>query len=189
MIVLVYLGSQCTKFHLAGWMCWFFTHFYLVSCSWPSVIWQWIRETNSVKFCTNLGKSAMETLALIRQAFREESMIHTWKIQTHRDWKRRGRRRAKSRACSSFSLMTSRRFITKNSSWQAIPHTTVTFYGNCMIMCEVFTLNFGDERTGCFIMTMHYLTLPFSPGIFFLTRATWLLSPTYPTFLCFPSWR
>jgi hypothetical protein len=34
--------------------------------------------TSSVhQFCANLGKSAMETLAMIRQEFRKESMSHT----------------------------------------------------------------------------------------------------------------
>jgi hypothetical protein len=28
--------------------------------------------------------------------------------------------------------------------------------------------NFGDKRTGCYIMTAHRLTLPFSPGNFFI---------------------
>jgi hypothetical protein len=35
-----------------------------------------------------------------------------------------------------------------------------------MKMCEDFTLNSGDKRTGRRIMTTHRLTLPFSSGNF-----------------------
>jgi hypothetical protein len=52
-----------------------------------------------------------------------------------------------------------------NPSWQArqsILHTTMTFYGNCMKMCEDFALNFDDKSN----MTVHGLTLSFSPGSF-----------------------
>jgi hypothetical protein len=43
-----------------------------------------------VQFCDgsdeeNLEKSKTETLAMRRRAFREESMGHAWKVQTHRD--------------------------------------------------------------------------------------------------------
>jgi hypothetical protein len=57
----------------------------------------------------------------------------------------------------------------KNLSWQAkqsILHITITFYGNCMKMCEDFTPNFGDKRTGCCTTTPHCLALHFSPGKF-----------------------
>jgi hypothetical protein len=60
-----------------------------------------------------------------------------------------------------------RRLFTMYSYWQAkesIPHATVTFYGYCVKMCEDFTPSFGNERTGCCIMTMHHLKFPFSPG-------------------------
>jgi hypothetical protein len=59
-IVLAYLGSQCTKFHAAGWTCWFFMLSHLESCILPDP-----------------GKSTTETLAMIRQAFGEESMSRT----------------------------------------------------------------------------------------------------------------
>jgi hypothetical protein len=47
------------------------------------------------------------------------------------------------------------------------PHTTVTFYGDCIKMCEDFTPNFGNKRTGCCIMTKLRHTLPFPQGNFF----------------------
>jgi hypothetical protein len=33
-------------------------------------------------------------------------------------------------------------------------------------MCQDFAPNFGNKRTGCCIMTMHHLTLPFLPENF-----------------------
>jgi hypothetical protein len=44
--------------------------------------------------------------------------------------------------------------------------TLVTFYGDCIKMCEDFAPNFGGKRSGCCITTTHHLTLPFSPGNF-----------------------
>jgi hypothetical protein len=94
--------------------------------------------------------------------------------------------------------LTSRGLFTKISSWQgkqSIRHTTVTFYGDCVKMCEDFAPNFSDKRTGCWITTMHPLTLPFSPGNFW-PETTLLLSLTHPTCLIgplrlfwFPDWR
>jgi hypothetical protein len=39
---------------------------------------------------------------------------------------------------------------------QSIPHTTVTFYGDCDKMYNDFTLSCGNERTCWCIMTMHH---------------------------------
>jgi hypothetical protein len=65
---------------------------------------------------------------------------------------------------------------------QSIPHTTVTFHGNCVKMCEDFVPNLGDKTTGCCITTTHQLTLHFSPGNSW-TKTTQFSSPTHPIFL------
>jgi hypothetical protein len=39
-------------------------------------------------------------------------------------------------------------------------------YGDFVKMCKDFTLNFGDTGAGCCIVTIHCLTLTFSPGNF-----------------------
>jgi hypothetical protein len=117
--------------------------------------------------CKSL-KSVTGTLAVIKQAFEEESINSIRKVQTHRDKKGEIIEEKKSRACSSFSL-TSKRLFTKNSSRQArqlISLVTATSYGDCFKMCEDFNQNFGDKTTGCCITTTHCLTLSFSPGNF-----------------------
>jgi hypothetical protein len=117
-------------------------------------------------FVIIFGENAKNTITMIKQAFEGESMSRTRKVQTLRDRISRDRRRAKSKACSSFTL-TSIGLFTKNSSWQAkqsIANTTVTFYGDCVKTCLDLSQNFGGK--GCCIATTHGLSLPFSPGIF-----------------------
>jgi hypothetical protein len=163
-MLLAYLGSQCTDCQAAQRMYSFLTSFYIESCIRSVEFSRRIRQTNRIHFCANLGNSATDTLAMLRQVFEEDIMRRTWKVKTHRDRKRRDRWRAKSRACSSFYL-TSRWLFIRNTSWQAkqsIPHTTVTSYGDCVNICEIFAppppLNFGDKSTGCCITTKHHLT-------------------------------
>jgi hypothetical protein len=163
-------------------MCWFFMSFYLESCVWSDEILQstWLR--NSMKFCENLQKVRHSPW----QAFGEESMSCTQKVQTHRNWKRQDWWRAKSRACLSFSF-TSMGLFTNNLSWQAkqsIPNTTVMFYGNCMKMCEDFTPKFGDKRTGCYITTMWHLHLLSYQGIFLPKQLDYCPPPTLLFFVC-----
>jgi hypothetical protein len=72
MIVLAYIGSQCTNFGAAETMCSFFCILLIESYMWPCAI-----------LCANLGKCATETFAMIRQAFREESTSCTWVFEGH----------------------------------------------------------------------------------------------------------
>jgi hypothetical protein len=59
--------------------------------------------------------------------------------------------------------------FTKKLSWQAtqsIPHTTVTFFGDFVKICEDFSPNFGNKISSFCITTMHSLTFGFSPENF-----------------------
>jgi hypothetical protein len=128
MIVLAYLGSQCTKFHVVAGLFWFFTAFCLESCIGPDAISLWIRQGKAadfVKISENVRRKAWQ-----------------WLDNSPRPKKRRNRWRATSKACSSF-------YFTKNWSWQAkeaIPHTPVTFYSDYVKMCEDLAPNFGDKK-------------------------------------------
>jgi hypothetical protein len=55
----------------------------------------------------------------------------------------------------------------------------MTFYGDCVKMCEDFAPNFG-EKTGCCITRMHRLTLSFSRGIFSYTKNNVTVVPHPP---------
>jgi hypothetical protein len=96
--------------------------------------------------------------------------------------KKRGRWRAKSWVCSSLSFTSRVLFINNSSlqSKQSIPHTTVTFYRNCVKMWANFAPNIGDKRSGCYITTTHRLTLPFFTRVF-LTKnnMTFVPHPSY----------
>jgi hypothetical protein len=61
-----------------------FTSFYLESYIWPDAISGFIRQRNSITFCASLGKSAKQKLAMIKQAFGEESVSRTREVQAHR---------------------------------------------------------------------------------------------------------
>jgi hypothetical protein len=124
---------------------------------------------------------------MIRQAFGEESMNH---MESPNSSRPRKATQVKSKVKSMLIIFSDIKGVVHKEfvlqAKQSIPHTTVTFYCNCLKMYKDFTPNFGDKRTGCFITTTHHrLSLPFSPGNF-LPKITRLSTPTHPTFLCFP---
>jgi hypothetical protein len=148
-----------------------FTSFYLEPCIWPFAISRWIQQRNSIKSCANLGKSATETPAMIRQVIGEGSMNRGWKVQTHRDQKRRDRLRAKSRACSSFSL-TLRGLFTKNSLRQA----------------KQSTPRLGEEISGQMNWLLHHNNAPPHTSLFtrdFFNKINMTAAP-HPYFSLFP---
>jgi hypothetical protein len=159
--------------------------FYLV----VSAISRRVQQQVHIKFCANIGKVRLRSWQWLDESLGKKAWtVHgTFKlIETE---KRRDRWRAKSRVCSSCSL-TSRGFFTNNSSRHAelsIPHTIVTFYGDCVKMCEDFALNFDDKRTGCCITVMHRFTLPFSLGN--LDQKQHNCRPPPILLCCFFDWR
>jgi hypothetical protein len=98
-VVLVYLGSQCTKFHAAGWTCWFFYVFlfgamYLAWCDF------WHQQR--VNVCEEL-----RPIALSRIITGDESWIYCFDFETKQQsfqWKGPNSPRAQSRSCTSFSF-------------------------------------------------------------------------------------
>jgi hypothetical protein len=110
------------------------------------VISLWIQQTNSITFCEYLGKGAMETLAMIRQAFGEES-IYLY-IETPNSLRRPKKvRQVKIKVKSMLIIFFDIKRIVHAE--QSVPHTTMKFYGDCVKMCEDLAPNFGDKRTGC----------------------------------------
>jgi hypothetical protein len=174
-IVLAYLGSQCIKFHAAGRTCWFFASFYLESCICPHEILRWIGQL----VCNSLSKGATETLAMIRQAFGEESMSRTRKVNIHRDWKKAIQ--VKSKFKSMLIIFSDiKGIVHKEFAKQSISHTTVMFYSDYLNMCEDFAPNFGDKGPGYCITTTHHLTFPLSPENFWPKQHYCRPPPTLP---------
>jgi hypothetical protein len=135
MIVLAYLGSQCTTFHAAGWPCGFFTSFCLESC---------------MRFRDGSGTGTASVHQLLcksrkkcdRDPGNDRTSVRGRKHEPYTESPNSQRpkemRQLKSKVKSmlKFSLKSGGLF-TKYSSWhakQSISHTTETFYGDCVKM-------------------------------------------------------
>jgi hypothetical protein len=88
---------------------------YLESCTWPDVILRWIRQRNSIKCCAYPEQVRLETLAMIRQAFGEESMSRNGKYKLTDTENSETREQQSQEHAHHFSL-TSRGLFTMNSS-------------------------------------------------------------------------
>jgi hypothetical protein len=146
-----------------GGHAYFLMSFYLESCTsiYPDAMSQWIQQWVCIKFCANLGKSLMESLAMIRQMFGKKA----WAIH------------GKS---NDIKGTVHTEFVLAGQTVNSANYCDVLLW-----LCEDFVPNFGKKRTACCIMMTHYLTLPYSPGNFWPTT-TWLLSSTHTTRLTWP---
>jgi hypothetical protein len=182
MLVLAYLGSQCTKFHTAGWTCWFFTFCYLESCIWHDSISRWIRQRNGIKFCTNLGRSTKETLAMIRQAFGEESMSRTQEAQTHRD---RKKGKTGEEQCQKYALWHQGDWLfTKICSGRPNCQFGVVLWRFTATAWECAKTSSRTLATNKLAVASElHFHLHFHQDFFYQNS---MMSPAHPTFPCFP---
>jgi hypothetical protein len=154
------------------------------------VISRSIWQSNSIKCCTNLGKSAMETLAMIKLVFGEESISRTllfeWHVQTH--WHRKKARQAKRKVKSMLIIFFDIKRISHKEFVLSGQIVNSAYYCDVLRRLRENLPRFRPERWRQKIdccMTATSLALPFSPRNF-LPKTTWLSSPTHPTFSVSP---
>jgi hypothetical protein len=117
-MVLAYLGSQCTKCHAAGWTCWFVATFYLES--WSLMRFRDGSDKGKASNCVQISEKVWRRTL---QWLHMRSGKKAWAVH---GTSRLAETENKTWACSSF-------FCRQEECSQRIPHTNVTFYGDC---CE-----------------------------------------------------
>jgi hypothetical protein len=153
MIVLSYLRSQCTTFYPVGWRCWSLTSLYQESCVWPDDISDPTAEQrqNFVQISGKVRRRPWQWLD--KRSGKEAWVVH----QSHRDRKWRDNWTAKSSACSSLffdiNWIVHKGLVLEGQTVNPAHYSD--FYGDCVNMCEDFSPNFGDKRTGSCIKTTH----------------------------------
>jgi hypothetical protein len=90
-----------------------------------------ISQQNRIKLFPNLGRSATEALAMIKQAFGKESMSLTQVFQLHA-WFRADRKKARQVKSMLHIFFDIKGIVPK----EFILRTSVTFYDNCVKMCQ-----------------------------------------------------
>jgi hypothetical protein len=133
----------------------------------------------------------METLKVIRQAFGEESMSHVRLMEWHARFMadRKWRDKVKSEVNGLFIIFVDMK-ETAHKEFVLAGQTVNTAY-YCYVLWrfrengEDFAPKFSYVRTGCYIMTTHLITLPFSSGIFF-NQNNRIVAPNPSYFTLFP---
>jgi hypothetical protein len=134
MRVSAYLARQGTKFHVTGWTCWFLRHFILTCVS------------GLMRFRNESDKGTPSNVLQISEKLRQGP----WNWLENHWWKKAWAVHRKSKLTETEKGETSEEHAHsflhqwdcyKNSSWQvkqSISYTTVTFYGDCVKICEDF---------------------------------------------------
>jgi hypothetical protein len=103
---------------------------------------------------------------------RQSKNLPNGEVQTGRPKKKKKAKRVKSKFKSMLIIFFDLKGIVHKElvlASQAVNlYASVTFYGDCLKVCEDFALNFGDERSGCCIRTTHHLIISSSPEKFLL---------------------
>jgi hypothetical protein len=140
-----------------------------------------------IKFCASLGKSAMRTLAwLDRHSGKKASAIRGCLNGLSKLTETEKARQVKRKIKSTIIIFWHQGDCSQKKNSPGRSNSQSTYFWDVLWqMCEDFTLHFGEKRTGCCIMTMHQLMLPFSLGNSWL-KTIWLSSPTHPNCLAWP---
>jgi hypothetical protein len=99
-------------------------------------------------------------------------------VQTQKGEHAKGKVRSMLISFLSIKEIVHKEFVLESQT--SVPHTTVTFYGDCLKMCEDFAPNFGD---------MHYDSAPSHTSFFtreFFRKNNITIFPHLPYFSVFP---
>jgi hypothetical protein len=187
MIVLAYLGSQCTNFRVAGWTCWFLTSFYLESEYLAWCDFAMVPTTEQHKILSKSRKRCDEDPGNDTSVGGRKQAPYTESPNSSRPKNgETGEGQSQEHAHHFLWHKGDCPQRIRPGRTQSILHTTVTFYGDCVnIHPELWRqkknwlLHHGNALSHTSFLTRE---------LFFFTKNNDCRPP--PTLLfCFPDWR
>jgi hypothetical protein len=156
---------------------------------WPDAISQYIRQRDSIKCYKNIGKSAKDTLAMVRQDNVSRTRMFEWHVQTHRNrikWDRWRASEEHTQNCVRDQEHCSQKILPgrPNSQFRTLLLRLMATAWKCVKTSpqlwrqENRLLHHDNAQSHTFVSTKK-----------FFTKNNRLSSPTHLTFLCLPDWR